>query len=254
MILSKSLNFIYIHIEKTGGTSIEESLTPYLQWDDVIFGGSSFGNDLANLYGKQYGYKYMINNALSKHSTSKQISAYLGNAYNHMYKFATVRNPQEIAISMYYYIEGCVKSFIPNPTMPVKKVVYDNTIKQEIIMDGLTAYTDDLRDYYYLESQIDGSGIDGFIDRMIKNKMPEFDQQISKVDTNTELFDLSNINNDWPIILNKINIKENVELKLVNKSRRPQSVKLKGDTILSIHNHFNVDYSIIPSITGINWI
>jgi hypothetical protein len=239
MIISKSRNFAYIHIEKTGGTSIEEALIPYLNKDDLVFGGNISD------------YKTLEKKLFWKHTDANEMKNYLGSEWNNIYKFATVRDPKEIMISFYFYIKKNIQHLLPELILDV---VYDPTFKEEIKVKGSIIYTDDLRYLYFIQSIIDNSGIDGFIYKMIKNKIKDVDPQLSKVDNTVELFDLSDIDNNWKIILNKIGINHNIQLPFINKSNRPQKIILQSKTLELIHNHFNVDYAIIPNLTGVNWI
>ena len=251
MIISKSKNFIYIHIEKTGGTSIEEALLPYLDWNDIIYGGTTFGNDLQNLYGKHFGYEYLEKNGLWKHSDAKTISKFLSQDYENMYKFTTVRDPIDIMISFYYYIKRNLSSYkIPNK---INSVTYNKFLLEEIVINGKDIETDDLRNKYYLESEIDGTGINGFICKMIGNKLREVDPQMSKVDDSVDLYDLSTINFNWKNILKKINVNENVLLPILNKSNNLKNVELDQETVRLKKKHFEVDYNYIPQKTKIDW-
>lgn len=96
MLISNSRKFIYIHLHKCAGTSIESALSTSLKWNDVLLGSTPEGEKL------QYIYKHMF--GLYKHSTAdivrNTIGAELWDAY---YSFSTVRNPYALAASQYTY-------------------------------------------------------------------------------------------------------------------------------------------------------
>ena len=238
MIISKSKNFAYIHIEKTGGTSIEHAIMPYLSKDDIFFGGMT--SEI----------KTIEKRLLWKHSSASDIKKYIGSDWDKLYKFATVRDPHEIMVSFYFYIKRNISNFLPGK---VTDVYYDINFPDEIRSEGSIVYTDDLRDLYFIQSQIDGSGIDGFIYRMITNNLEEVSPQTDKVDQSVELFDISKINNNWQLILNKIKINSNVKLDVINSSNRPKNVKLNNETLSLIFNHFKKDYEIIDTSITNNW-
>src|SRR5215469_2544795 len=55
MIISHSRRFIFVHIHKAGGTSVEQALDPHLAWNDLILGGSQFGEKIQGAYQKRFG-------------------------------------------------------------------------------------------------------------------------------------------------------------------------------------------------------
>ena len=57
MILGKHKHFIFIHLEKCGGTSVENALAPYLLWDDIIMGSTHFGEQLQAFYFNYHGHQ-----------------------------------------------------------------------------------------------------------------------------------------------------------------------------------------------------
>jgi hypothetical protein len=250
MIISKSKNFIYIHIEKTGGTSIEEALTPYLDVKDIILGGTTIGNKMENLAYEKFTWEEIQKTMLWKHADANRIKKEVGSEWNNMYKFATVRDPIEIMISFYFYIKRNIFDLLPNK---ITEVIYSKDFTNEISVSGSIVYTDDLRNLYFIESIIDNTGIDGFINKMIKNNLKEVSPQLSKVDESVDLFDISSINKNWKIILNKIKIYEDVSLQVINKSNRPKNIKLDPFTIKLIYNHFSIDYLKISSSITANW-
>ena len=97
MIICHSRKFIFVHIHKTGGTSIESAIDPHLAWNDLILGGSQFGEKIQQAYAKKYG--------LSKHSTVADIERICGrDIIDSYYIFALVRHPLSRICSMYNFV------------------------------------------------------------------------------------------------------------------------------------------------------
>lgn len=77
MLISHRFKFIFIHIPKTGGTSVQLALKPFA--DD----------------GEEYG--------LNSHATALDAQRALPEIFNSYFKFAFVRNPWDLEVSMYQY-------------------------------------------------------------------------------------------------------------------------------------------------------
>lgn len=249
MIISYSKNFIYIHIDKAGGTSIEECLTPFLSFNDIILGGVTLGQDLENIYLKYYGDEiYKI--GIHKHSTAKQIKNYVKNFWDVSYKFATVRDPIDIGISMYYYNKDILYQYIEKTKeKTIDSLLNDISLMKQMIVNG---------DQYIitLAKQIkNNQPVDDFIIELMDIRHSGMTQQIDRLsnDPSIHLFDISNIKDNWKDILKNINIDQDVELLTYNKSSNPGNIKLDYKTEQIIKNRFKDDYAIIPKITGIEW-
>lgn len=90
-------NLIFIHIPKTGGTSIEQSL--------------NFNGDIKGDKKKWYG---NINNYELDHSTIKYLIENCENYDKKYLKFCVVRNPYERLVSEYNYCKRYKSRFIKN--------------------------------------------------------------------------------------------------------------------------------------------
>lgn len=101
MIVSNSKKFIFIHIHKTGGESITETLKPYILPDEVILDTN-----------REAG-------ALGKHSTALNVRDNLpAEVWDTYFKFAVVRHPIDRVISLYGY---CAKmARLRKRTLPQK--------------------------------------------------------------------------------------------------------------------------------------
>jgi hypothetical protein len=96
MLISNSKQFIYIHLHKCAGTSIETALSATLRWNDILLGSTKSGEALQHIYRGLFG--------LYKHSTARETRAVVGDAvWNGYFKFSTVRNPYALAVSQYTY-------------------------------------------------------------------------------------------------------------------------------------------------------
>jgi len=247
MIISKSKNFIYIHLDKCGGTSVETALEPFLSWSDIVIGSSPFGEKMYLAYQEK-------NNSLRKHSNFLEIKNFIGEDWNSMYKFATVRDPEKIMISLYFYVKDMVDYHIDARSLKdITDVAYENKNKKEIYFLNNKAFTDDPYFFYFIKSSINKTYIDGFIKEIINSGFNSIQTQISRVDETVDLYDINTIDDNWNNILKKLNINYNIELKKLNKSNKPNNIYLKKETTDLIKEHFIDDYTLIPKRTGHNW-
>jgi hypothetical protein len=248
MIISKSKNFIFIHLEKCGGSSVEMALEPYLAWDDLILGSTQFGTTMQVALVNRYGSEYSKNKILSKHSTAQDIKEYLGESYDSMYKFTIVRNPIDLVTSLYFYSKKIVDNFL-----------YQNNINKDQYLDWVINSVPEnwkrgeIFHLNYLLSEIDNSKIDGFTKRMINSNHISVMPQTWRLTEDVEMFDISTLNENWDYITNKLNIDDIVILNKENSSPRHDNVIMSKETKRLVRKHFNVDFNWIPEKLGVEW-
>jgi hypothetical protein len=115
MIICHSHKFIFIHIHKTGGTSLENALDPHLAWNDLILGGSPFGERIQQFYTKKFG--------LNKHSTIADIERICGrDLVEDYYVFALVRHPLARMCSMYNWVATTLNGWAQQQNIELRDV------------------------------------------------------------------------------------------------------------------------------------
>ena len=150
-MISNSKKFIFVHIPKTGGSSIEKDLIPFFDETIKIVGSNSV------VYKSL---KNPIKNSFNsfKHATSLElIDEYGVNTWNEFYKFSVIRKAQDRLISLYFWKEKNRKynrdSFIKETIPQLEKTNPDNgkralwTINKYICDNENNILIDELIDY-----------------------------------------------------------------------------------------------------------
>jgi len=107
-MLSISKDFLFIHIPKTGGNSIQNLLIKYSE--DEIFIPFKHQDGI-----QRFNVKSSINPILRKHSTISDYKKYLSSTvYDNLYKFTTVRNPWDRIVSFYFSPHKAIDEFDRN--------------------------------------------------------------------------------------------------------------------------------------------
>lgn len=106
-LISHKHKFIFIHVPRTGGTSIAHSLRPYANFlykYDVIYNAfAKYIHERPNLHFFQAHAK-----ALNVKSKIKD------DTYNDYLKFAVCRNPYDWAVSVYSFTKKCIANNLSN--------------------------------------------------------------------------------------------------------------------------------------------
>src|SRR5580692_11513231 len=104
MIISQSRRFVFIHIHKAGGTSVEFGLAPYLAWNDIILGSTPLGEAMNIPYNAQY--------QLNKHSSISDVERVCGTeTIADYYVFSVVRHPLDRLCSLYNFVGSIVSGW-----------------------------------------------------------------------------------------------------------------------------------------------
>lgn len=94
MLIFNSPKMIFIHLQRSGGSSVEISLSPAKRWNDVIIGSTQLGESVQWLYFGEFG--------LHKHSTAAEVRQVVGEQFwMASYRWATIRNPFDILCSLF---------------------------------------------------------------------------------------------------------------------------------------------------------
>ena len=99
MLLNHRYKFLYIHIAKTGGTSVRSVLNK-LRWHDPMYYLMFPCHKLSNFSGHTTATKF------PRHSGVIAAKEMLpDNFFNQLYKFGFVRNPWDLQVSSYHHIQ-----------------------------------------------------------------------------------------------------------------------------------------------------
>ncbi len=103
MIICQSRRYLFIHLHKTGGTSVEAALAPSLAWNDLLLGSTAFGEQCNQHYRSRFG--------LGKHSSLEEVYRFCANSPQmQAYRVVSVvREPLERAVSLYNFIAGVLE-------------------------------------------------------------------------------------------------------------------------------------------------
>ncbi|GAB6047276.1 sulfotransferase family 2 domain-containing protein [Methyloparacoccus murrellii] len=98
MLLSLRYNFLFVHIAKTGGTSIRDSLWRY-KWSDPYRLPQFLCSRISALTGHRIGAKFPRHAKLiaAKEMLPREV-------FEKLFKFAFVRNPWDLQVSSYHHI------------------------------------------------------------------------------------------------------------------------------------------------------
>lgn len=145
-MISHELKFIFIHIEKTAGTSIMWHLRDFSS-DELIINRDKKDKLYmdVNLFNKflldKKKCKFTINNA--KHLTIQEYIQFYGKELVDSYfKFSVVRNPYYRVLSWYFFMYPDVSKY-PN-------VVIDKRVIKRVIREQLKPQTDFVNDDVYI--------------------------------------------------------------------------------------------------------
>ena len=96
MLISDSKNFLFVHVQKTAGTSLTQVLAPFCLQPS---------QSKLNRLGSQLRLVNWRNHRFGKHAPLSEAQSVLpANVYEGMFKFAFVRNPWARLVSWYEYI------------------------------------------------------------------------------------------------------------------------------------------------------
>ncbi|MBB5352646.1 hypothetical protein HNR46_002894 [Haloferula luteola] len=94
-MISLKHQFLFIHVPKTGGNSIQNILKDYSEDDIVIMGEHQDGVERFEVRNANY--------QITKHATLAEYREVLDRAtFEKLFKFATLRNPWDMMISFYF--------------------------------------------------------------------------------------------------------------------------------------------------------
>ena len=252
MIISPSKEFIFVHLEKCGGTSVESALEPHLEWSDLIIGSTDFGEGIQNLYFNRFGTQKVKNKMLWKHSSAKDIYYFIGSdQWNSFKKFSVVRDPIDLVKSLYNFSQTIVKYHLGR----INRESWKEKLRVNKLYDSFP-----FSEGYviaYIDCVIEGSGIDGFTEKIINSKYSFIQPQTNRLSVNSiinlgNIVDLSMLNEKWDSITDQMGFDHEIKLSHLNSSEESNE-ELSLRSIKKIKKHFSIDYQILPKYTGVYW-
>lgn len=113
-IISNSHRFIFVHLHKCGGSSVEAAYQPHARWNDLVLGSTAEGEALQAIWQKLHG--------LHKHNSAAELADRLPEVWNDYWTFSMVRHPAAIYESFYRWIHKILSSYGKANDIPLEEV------------------------------------------------------------------------------------------------------------------------------------
>jgi hypothetical protein len=109
----------------------------------------------------------------------------------------------------------------------------------------------------YAQSEVDGSGIDGFVKDILTGDYKFIKPQYERIQVHGGrdidlVVDLCYLSNEWQSILDACKIEDPTPLGHLNASER-DPIELSPKSLKMIKKHFAIDYQQLPKYTGVTW-
>lgn len=181
-MISNSKKFIFVHIPKTGGSSIEKDLIPFFDEKIKIVGSNSIVNEKL---------KNPIKNSFNsfKHATAIELQEEYGiEKWNSFFKFSVIRKAEDRLISLYFWKQKnrrYNKSTFISETLPQQHKTNPDNGKRALW--SINKYVCDYNNNLILDKLIDFDNFTIQYSNLLKN------------DLNINIINNSHINKSTPI-------------------------------------------------------
>jgi len=226
LIISNSKRFIFIHIHKTGGTSITYALDPLCCAGDIVLGATDHGELLQKNYFERF--------SVSKHASVIEVTNSMGvDNWNKYFSFAFIRHPFDRAISWYKFARRIVENIgekdFPQTKARGKEWILNKYFSKAYIesKQNKTFFSGFIRSEHF----ITGYGTKPQID-YVKNK--NGDIGVDFIGRTETLYD------DMKIVNKKIGIKF-LSIPVINKSPS-DSFKINEDDYMYLYDFYKIDF------------
>jgi hypothetical protein len=231
MIISLNRRFVFIHVHKCAGTSIETALSAKLTVNDFIIGSTAEGERQKSFFKEVF--------KLQKHSTAQEAFEWLGPArWPDMFSFAFVRHPVDRLRSLFTYAKGLAErspltaeeaaAFKKDGTLPTRAPYKFKAVQAAMGSNDFDAFVRHPKTWMDAGAKPQWRSLCGEDGKLLVNFLGK----------------VENIPSDWAKVTRRLKLGE-IALGQENRSQARASEDLSPEALGLIEKHYKKDFSLL---------